>query len=558
MRHGDTTSLTPVALVALLGLLVTSSCNRDPSTPITNGASVEGAPDVINLEQGWSRETQDQAWFISFGSRLLPYAWFLNLEQADSEDLFRDDAYLTGFGFLAQQPTSNNADGLPVGFSRDHDDGAQAWLGLTCAACHTGQVHYRGAKIRIDGGQSLLDFDRFEAAVVDALSATLANPDKLERFARRVLHDNADDPVVHGDLRDALVERTQELAARRRMNATDIAYGYGRLDAFGQIFNAAAAEFIHEPGNRRAPDAPVSYPVLWSAPHLDVVQWNGSAPNAGPGPLVQNVTTALAVYGQIDVRPGDHGYASSVNFANLERIQNWIYALKAPRWPEQVLGQLSDERVARGQLLYAASCQGCHQISNRDDAKRKLKATLVPVADIGTDARAAANFVNAQSASGPLRGEKVAVLAGDRMAAETATINLVVHAATGALLKHPVAATRAAVKDYHSVHKANINTHPDYYKARPLDGIWSSAPYLHNGSVPTLYDLLLPPDDRPEQFFVGSRELDVVRVGLESSPGEGRTVFDTRLTGNGNGGHTYGTTLSEAERMDLIEFMKTL
>ncbi|MEM1439298.1 MAG: di-heme-cytochrome C peroxidase [Pseudomonadota bacterium] len=555
MRLGDPINLT---LVALLGLLVTSGCNRQPSTPIANGASVDGAPDVINLEQGWSRETQDQAWFISFGSRLVPYNWFLSLEQTDSVDLFRDEAHLTGFGFLAQQPTDNNPDGLPVGFSQDHDDDAQAWLGLTCAACHTGEVHYRGAKIRVDGGQSLLDFDGFEAAVVDALSATLANPDKFERFARRVLLDNAENPLALGDLRDALVQRTQELAARRRMNATEVAYGHGRLDAFGQIFNAAAAEFIHEPGNRRPPDAPVSYPVLWSAPHLDVVQWNGSAPNAGPGPLVQNVTTALAVYGQIEVRPGDHSYASSVNFANLERLQNWIYALKSPRWPAQVLGQLSDEQVARGQALYAASCQSCHQISNRDDAKRKLKATLVPIAEIGTDARAAANFVNARSASGPLRGEKVAVLAGDHMAAETATINLVVHAATGALLEHPVAATRAAVKDYHSVYKANIDTHPNYYKARPLDGIWSSAPYLHNGSVPTLYDLLLPPDDRPQQFFVGSRELDIVRVGLESGPGEGRSVFDTRLTGNGNDGHTYGTSLSAAERMDLIEFLKTL
>ena len=75
--------------------------------------------------------------------------------------------------------------------------------------------------------------------------------------------------------------------------------------------------------------------------------------------------------------------------------------------------------------------------------------------------------------------------------------------------------------------------------------------------MPTLYDLLLPPDDRPQLFFVGSRELDIVRVGLESGPGEGRSVFDTRLTGNGNGGHTYGTSLSAAERMELIQIINT-
>ena len=128
----------------------------------------------------------------------------------------------------------------------------------------------------------------------------------------------------------------------------------------------------------------------------------------------------------------------------------------------------------------------------------------------------------------------------------------------GALLRHPIEATHAALEDYHAVYKASIDAHPDYYKARPLDGIWSSAPYLHNGSVPTLHDLLLPPEQRPDAFHVGGREFDAERVGLESGPGENRSRFDTREPGNDNGGHEYGTTLSQDQRMDLIEFLKTL
>ncbi|MEL7024259.1 MAG: di-heme-cytochrome C peroxidase [Pseudomonadota bacterium] len=551
--------ITRAAMVSLSSVLMfASGCRHDTAELISDGAAVEGAPTVINLEQGWSREVQDQAWFVSFGSRLMPYSWFLSLELPARTQHLRADTHLAQLGFLTQAPTPHNPDGLPVGFSRDQDDDGQVWVGLTCAACHTGEVHFGDTKMRIDGGQSLLDFDRFERSVVDAMSATLADTQKFDRFARRVLKDRATDITAIGDLRDALVQRTEELAARRRMNATDIDYGHGRLDAFGQIFNAAAVEFIHEPGNRRAPDAPVSYPVLWSAPHLDVVQWNGSAPNANPGPLVQNVTTALAVYGQITVRPSDHRYESSIDIDNLARIQNWLYELKSPQWPEEVLGALSEDRIARGQVLYGAHCQECHQLAERDDPKRQLETTLVTVADIGTDPRAAENFVNARSSSGFLNGEKVAVLAGERMGETTATINLVVHAAMGAILKHPIDATEAAISDYHSVFKANIDDHPDHYKARPLDGIWSSAPYLHNGSVPTIYDLLLPPEERPARFYVGSRQLDTERVGLENDPHEDGFMFNTNLVGNGNGGHTYGTALSKEQRLDLLEFLKTL
>ena len=104
------------------------------------------------------------------------------------------------------------------------------------------------------------------------------------------------------------------------------------------------------------------------------------------------------------------------------------------------------------------------------------------------------------------------------------------------------------------------------YKARSLNGIWATAPYLHNGSVPTLYDLLLPkkrdsdPKDgeyRPDQFQVGSREFDPERVGLKSSGYTGFT-FDTRHAGNSNAGHTYGTGLDKEERLDLLEYLKSL
>jgi hypothetical protein len=94
------------------------------------------------------------------------------------------------------------------------------------------------------------------------------------------------------------------------------------------------------------------------------------------------------------------------------------------------------------------------------------------------------------------------------------------------------------------------------YKARPLNGIWATAPYLHNGSVPTLRALLTAPALRDPVFCVGSREFDPVDVGFESKSGP--FTFDTRLPGNSNRGHSIGTQLTEPQKNDLLEYLKTL
>ena len=98
------------------------------------------------------------------------------------------------------------------------------------------------------------------------------------------------------------------------------------------------------------------------------------------------------------------------------------------------------------------------------------------------------------------------------------------------------------------------------YVARPLTGVWATAPYLHNGSVPTLHDLLLPPPSRPATFRMGSHEYDPTRVGLagDSSRTAPVFVFDTQRPGNSNRGHTYGTNITEQQRRQLLEYLKTL
>ena len=97
------------------------------------------------------------------------------------------------------------------------------------------------------------------------------------------------------------------------------------------------------------------------------------------------------------------------------------------------------------------------------------------------------------------------------------------------------------------------------YAARPLYGIWAAAPYLHNGSVPTLYDLLLPPEQRPKKFALGRREYDPVKLGFAvgTACSQQDCLVDTTRTGDGNGGHIWGTDLAEPDRMALLEYLKT-
>jgi hypothetical protein len=100
------------------------------------------------------------------------------------------------------------------------------------------------------------------------------------------------------------------------------------------------------------------------------------------------------------------------------------------------------------------------------------------------------------------------------------------------------------------------------YANMPLDGVWLRAPYLHNGSVPTLRDLMEPPENRPKVFYRGYDVFDRKKVGFVSTVAEenGHCYFryDTALPGNGNGGHLYGTVLTPDEKEELVEFMKRL
>ncbi len=336
------------------GLLACAPPTTSTSAVSAPRFAVDGAvPERTTLEQGWDDATRRAFWFAPQGSRIMPYVWFAWLEQPDSQALFRSTAYMSMLGYLPATEGLDNPAGLPIGFTTETDaKSGEAFLGLTCAACHTNQIDYRGTRYLIEGAPTLANFVLFYDRLTSALEQTSADDARFARFAERVA--GASSGREAAALRERLRGLTADAVARREANALPAHYpedftSYARLDAFGNIQNAASVFAINEPGNGHAPVAPVSYPFLWSTHQSDVVQWNASAPNTPViGPLVRNMGEVVGVFGNLRIKPTplwqrlwghDLSYHSTINIPQLGRLEAWVSTLRSPEWPAELPSQ---------------------------------------------------------------------------------------------------------------------------------------------------------------------------------------------------------------------------
>ncbi len=539
---------------------------RAPALP-----QVATRPPVV-LDQGWSPELREAFYFTPQGSRLLPLAFLKAVEQPEGEGLFLDPQYIARFGFLpADGPSPLNPDGLPIGFAADprRDGPFGADFGLTCAACHTGEIRAGSARIRIDGGAALADYQTFMTRLTTAFARTLVDPTRFARFSERV---GGDPATVRTELQ-ATVSRLQKLETAAK---TAVPYGRGRLDAFGHILNAVAADALGEPANLGSPDAPVSYPFLWTTPAQRFVQWNGVAGN----PIGRNLGEVLGVFGRTDLAGGrPDAFASAALIENLRLLEDWAAILKPPPWPERQLGAVDRAKAAEGEVLFKANCAGCHggpdyrltDAAETEGGRQWLAVTMVPQSVVGTDPRMLDNFRSRIARSGPLAplfGGAPQVPAGGIL---LATVSNVVENDLRA--RNITGDARKAYSGWRFAPGAQKPlagwSGTPAYKAGPLAGVWATGPFLHNGSVPTVYDLLSPQEERPARFHVGSSRYDAAKLGFISDPAalpeaerDALTVFDTTLPGNSNAGHAFpgpgAQALSPDQRRAVIEYLKIL
>jgi mono/diheme cytochrome c family protein len=423
------------------------------------------------------------------------------------------------FGFLQEE-----GEPLPIGFSRRRVAGIErAWL--NCSVCHVSTVRDGEERRLVLGGPAnnlrlhefiefLLFVGRdpgFDAETVIAAVNSDAVDGHLGPFGRLLYR-----MVVVPRVRDALLGLNDSLDFVSRQHD----WGPGRVDTFNpykalQFSFPMGPEAIDEVALNGASD----YPSLWQQRPREGMRlhWDGNNTSVDE----RNLSAALGA----GVTP------LTVDVSSIERVREWMWELEAPPFPREI----DRAAAARGEAIFSAMCADCHGMRplgepgerlayDYDRARHTGLGEVVPLSDIGTDpgrwASYTPNFAAAQNllfAGTPHRFRHFRKTAG--------------------------------------------------YASHPLDGIWARSPYLHNGSVPTLRDLLEPADRRPESFHRGGDAFDFEKVGYSGEDEPADTVagrlflYDTSVPGNANTGHEgprYGTDLPDADKDALVEYMKTL
>jgi Cytochrome C oxidase, cbb3-type, subunit III len=277
-------------------------------------------------------------------------------------------------------------------------------------------------------------------------------------------------------------------------------------------------------------------------------------------------------------------YNASINFDGLARLENLIKKIGPPVWP----GQLDTKLVAQGELIYQSSCAGCHGEKQGDIRVTFSQTWATPLQNVQTDTREH-DVLHWEVDTGVLNGVSIPFVQQPLKPNDLA-FNVLGTSVIGVIGEHFLTlGAGGAVADL--AHRIEENTLPPalrelggaffpvplpgalaanqsalpprgVYESRVMHGIWATAPYLHNGSVPTLAELLKPAADRVKKFKIGPA-YDLTNVGLAVE----QTQFNFELettdcsdanSGNSNCGHEYGTQLSADQKKALLEYLKQL
>ncbi|OSJ19304.1 hypothetical protein BST63_03225 [Bradyrhizobium canariense] len=522
------------------------------------------AADPVPIDQGaeWTSTRRNDFYTLDQGSRLIPLSWIMALKLPDGRPFM--DHGLQRYGFL-----KNGTATLPLGFTSTGQAGREI-LGLTCSACHTRQIEVSGTSYRIDGGPALIDFQKFLSDLDVAVDKLVNDANAFTTFAESILG------TPHSALEEVALYQAVSTwhyryhAQMERSLPRSKPWGVGRLDAIAMIFNRLTGLDLGPPPghlireNIKSAVAPVRYPFLWNAHKQDKTQWPGFAPNFIPElRLARNLGQVYGVFADFAPRKDaasptgdgiDYLTNNSANLAGLRSLDTITTFIGPPRWPWAIDSTLKSQ----GEVIFVRECQGCHG-SGKDAPPWKTQIT--PIAKIQSD-YAELDLLKRNALSGVLKGSTM--VPDGPLNEEDTALRILTASVIGALVQEQQYAFAAKDPNTIKAKFGKLFTGQDEpgYEARVLDGIWASAPYLHNGTVPTLTELLKPAAARIPIFAVGS-SYDPATLGLAAAQPQPSTIVtttgcDDRGSGNSRCGHEYGTALSEAEKKALLEYLKSL
>ena len=410
------------------------------------------------------------------------------------------------FGFLYEKGKA-----LPIGTSVRRYQGIDR-VAFNCAICHVGSLRETptSAPTYVSGMPSnTVDLRAFYKFLFDAA--------KDERFSAGLILSQMKAMNVKEDfinrqllrlyavfvLQSALVSRNQRL----QFILAEPEFGPGRIDTF-----SPAKALLNFPPDKMPPSERIGtadLPSIWYQGKREGMQlhWDGNNTS------LQERDRSAAF--------GTGAYPTTLDRESMRRTEAYLLDAKPLAYPYPI----DATRAARGKQIYAQMCSYCHGADGQNFAAGQgALGKVTPIEKIGTDRRRLDSYTE-----------------------ELALSQNLIYAGT----KDPNERFSHFRKTYG-------------YANMPLDGVWLRAPYLHNGSVPTLHELLEPSVKRTPVFYRADDVIDKVQVGFESNVAErgGHKYFqyDTKLPGNGNMGHEgkeYGTELPAPDKDALVEYLKT-
>lgn len=559
-----------VLLVIAMAAIYCSGPSIETETTNTQGSTGK----LVYLNQGWSAEDRADFYWAPQGSALLSYDIYMSLKDPETGTLINSPAITSQFGFLSEPSHAKNPDDFPIGIAKSivkEGPFKGEYIGLTCAACHTNQIHFNGTSIRIDGGNaSAIQLVPWLKKITGSLEHV--QKDK-SAFKEMVAEIGKKGKVDEDDLQKRLDEDVKIaqswIGKILYSNQED---GPGRMDAFGGIANAFLGVHAGIMENITVNAAPVKPPFLWNSSHSAWVEWSGVSPD----PLTRNYSEALGVFARYDLSStgNPNNYAiSTVDIRELARIEKILRRLAPPQWPQEILGRIDSAKAARGAKLFTTNCASCHSIyphrwsEPREKGKRMIENALVPQSIIGTDP---ANLKSiALDTNAVIETKHLKRFFGGK---EKITPTQYFQVVEGAMMQYSITQAKLTPEEivdangYLNLKSLENGVKPiGVYKAASRDGAWAIGPFLHNGSVPNLYELLSPAKERSESFYVNN-QFDPIKVGINASQKTG-FKFDTKLEGNSNTGHSFqntdgpgviGRAFTETERYEIIEFLKSI
>lgn len=426
---------------------------------------------------------------------------------------------------------------LPLGMSRRNVRGLDV-VYLNCAACHTGTLRDApGGPQRWVAG---MPAHQFNLGAWGKFLTTVPKDQKFtpQRFLDQIdaMQNDSHRLVPKPDFIDRLIlryyaiylMRDKLLVLGQRLSFIDNStWGPGRVDTFNAP--KALLNFPMDHADPKELMGNCDFPSVWNqGPRKGMhLHWDGNNTSVDE----RNLSAAF----------GTGAYPPILDRDRVLRMAKYLETAQPPAYPYAIDQQLA----SRGKLVYEEYCARCHGTSQPPfrttatggsacDYKRpdaECVGTVVPIENIGTDASRLNSYTWL-------------------LAVNQSTLYAGYEKDWGFNDPYP--------QRFHLFHK----THG--YANSPLDGIWLRAPYLHNGSVPNLRELLEPSSARTRVFYRGNDVFDRQNIGfvsdLPSQGGRNFYRFDTTKPGNGNEGHegpAYGTTLPPSEKQALIEYLKT-